>query len=464
MRDLLGAQSDELLAALDEPPAVGLRLNTLRARDEPTRAGVLARLPWPRRAVPWCPTGFALDLDGAATRPGLHPWHAAGVYYLQEPSAMVVAEALAPAPGERVLDIAAAPGGKSTHLAALLGGTGVLVCNDSHRARATALLGNVERCGVANAVVVNSEVGKLVRSFGAWFDRVLLDAPCSGEGMFRKSQASRTSWSPHTVAACSARQSALLDAAAACVRPGGRLAYSTCTFSRAENEDVVEKFLARRPGFALAEIQLPGVDPGFGAGRAAARVWPHRSLGDGHFVAVLRRSPDEAAPAASVSSRRARSHTAKLRPSQELLRALREHIAATPGCEAAAAHEERIVAHGDRLMMAPSEWPELSGVHVLRLGLALGEVRRTGRRPRFEPAHAAAMASGTAAGVLAAPTCDLELDDPRLTRYLAGLDLPASGSDGWTIVRAAGFPVGWGRLRSGALRSALPSGLRRAAP
>lgn len=465
MRELLGSQAEDLLAALDEPPTVGLRLNTLRLGEGPEGAGaytrVLTSLPWARRSVPWCESGFALDVAESDVKPGLHPWHAAGVYYLQDPSAMAVAEALAPAAGERVLDLAAAPGGKSTHLAALLGGRGVIVCNDPHPARARALLSNIERCGVANAVVVSNSVDKLARCFGAWFDRVLLDAPCSGEGMFRKSEAARSAWGPQTVSACAARQSDLLDSAAALVRPGGRLAYSTCTFSRAENEDVVAGFLARRPGFELETIDLPGVDPGLGEHVGAARVWPHRSVGDGHFVALLRRAADETPPRAAARTGRGRAAAARLRPDQEQLRAWREHAGAVSHAAGTTGEEERIVAHGDRLMLAPSEWPDLSGVHVLRVGLALGEVKRHSRRPRFEPAHAAAMVAGQPVGVPVPQACDLGLDDPRLARYLAGLDMPADGADGWTVVRAEGYPLGWGRLRAGTLRSALPSGLRR---
>lgn len=480
MSDLLGSESSRLMEALALEPSVGLRLNGLRLPSQEAQRDAVTALPWRLESVPWCPTGFFVSAGEGAQRPGTHPWHHAGVYYLQDPAAMAVAEALAPRPGERVLDLAAAPGGKTTQLAALLAGTGIVVCNDTHPARARTLLGNVERCGIENAVVCHGEIERLARALPAWFDRVLLDAPCSGEGMFRKSEAARAAWSPRTVAACAARQTSLIAVAAACVRPGGTLAYSTCTFSREENEDVIGSFLERHPSFSLQEVRLPGVSPGLAGARGAARIWPHLAPGEGHFVAVLRRDEsDESAPSAAASpgrlgpsSRRSERergrHTARAaprgkeraplaRPSSELLRAWREHLAASAS-GAAAVDEDDLVAHGDRLMLAPRGAPQLPGVHVLRLGLALGELRRDGRTAGFVPAHAAAMAARATW-----PGEDLELGDPRIERYLAGEEFDAGGDDGWIVVRAGGFPLGWGRRRGGSVRSMLPTGLRRSA-
>lgn len=475
MAELLGAESAALLASLAEPPTVGLRLNTLRTALPGTRERVLAGLPWGMEAVPWCADGFQLTGGVLERRPGLHPWHDAGVYYLQDPAAMAVAEALAPRPGERVLDLAAAPGGKSTHIAALQAGEGLLVCNDHHPQRARSLLGNIERCGIGHAAVCQSEPERLASAFGDWFDRVLLDAPCSGEGMFRKSDEALQAWSPAVVAACSLRQRRLIEVAARMVRPGGVLGYSTCTFSRAENEDVIESFLASHPDFAPVAVRLPGVSAALGRtpsaapalGAGAVRLWPQRAPGEGHFVAVLRRAEAEPGldgqrpPSGAKTSGRPRRGKPPLdRPSREQLAAWRAHFAeVAPRAARDALDEDRLFAHGAKLLLAPpTALPDLAGVFVLRLGLALGEMSSRGRTPRFVPAHAAAMAAGTA---LDLNGCDLEPDDPRLSSYLAGEAFDDGGEDGTVVVKAGGFPVGWGVRRRGSVRSLLPSGLRR---
>src|SRR5438034_1324756 len=228
---LLGAEAAEFLQALDKAPVAALRVNTLKTSVEAFRA----RAPWPLEPVPWCPSGFVVADD---ERPGQHPYHAAGLYYLQEPTAMAVAESLGPAPGEWLLDLAAAPGGKSTHLLSLMRDTGLLVANEIEARRTAALAQNLERWGVRSAVVVNESPERLAGTWRATFDRVLLDAPCSGEGMFRKLEAARQAWSLEHVRGCSLRQARALDSAAQLVRPGGWLSYSTCTFAPEENEAV----------------------------------------------------------------------------------------------------------------------------------------------------------------------------------------------------------------------------------
>lgn len=451
MAELLGAESSLLLDALAADPSVGLRFNGLRLKTDDEAREFRKRLPWRLESVPWCPSGFTVEDGVDEQRPGAHPWHHAGAYYLQDPAAMAVAEALAPRPGERVLDLAAAPGGKTTHIAALQEGRGILVSNDVHLERARSLLGNVERCGVEHALVCHGEIERLARALPGWFDRVLLDAPCSGEGMFRKSEAAREAWSNRTVVACAQRQASLIGVAADCVRPGGTLAYSTCTFSRAENEDVVESFVTRRPDFSLVEVKLPGTSQGLGALTGALRVWPHLAVGEGHFVAVLQRTD---ADAETPNPRSKTGRQAWPGPTPELLRAWRDYVSEN-AVDPAAFSEERLVGHGDRLLLAPSGAPKLESVHLLRLGLALGELRREGRKARFVPAHAAAMAYSAYWRYE-----ELEVDDPRVARYLVGEGFDAAGPDGWVVVRAGGFPLGWGRRRTGSVRSMLPTGLR----
>ena len=248
MQSLLGEEYAAFSASFDRPLCTGLRLNPLKTGF----TGDLSR--FSLSPVPWCPTGYVYD---AASRPGLSPYHAAGLYYLQEPSAMAPAELLDPQPGERVLDLCAAPGGKSTQLAGKLQGRGLLVCNEINAKRAKILAGNIERMGIANALVLSEHPARLAERFAGFFDRILVDAPCSGEGMFRKNEDACDEWSPENVENCAARQAEILDCAAEMLKPGGRLVYSTCTFAPAENEGSISRFLERHPEFEL----LPDVQP-----------------------------------------------------------------------------------------------------------------------------------------------------------------------------------------------------------
>ena len=243
----LGEEYPDYLTSLERPRAVALRFNPLKG-DAP-------ELPFVRDDVPWEEKGFYYDPE---CRPGLHPYHECGVYYLQEASAMSAVALLDPQPGERVCDLCAAPGGKSTQIAGRMMGEGFLLCNEWSPKRAKILSQNIERLGVANAVVTNENVENLSRRLPGFFDRVLVDAPCSGEGMFRKEEAAVTDWSQETVEMCAKRQQEILQSAAKLLRPGGRLVYSTCTFATEENEETVFAFLAEHPEFSAKMWRHPG--------------------------------------------------------------------------------------------------------------------------------------------------------------------------------------------------------------
>ena len=293
MAGLLGDEFGAFLASYELPPVAGLRANTLKV----TPQALVDLLPFRLSPVPWSAEAFVVAGAGEA-RPGKHPYHAAGLYYLQDPSALAPVEILDPQPGEAVLDLSAAPGGKATHIAARLQGAGLLVANEVVHKRSWELAGNLERWGVTNAAITAETPERLAGRFADFFDAVLVDAPCSGEGMFRKSQAARQAWSPALVAGCALRQDGILEQAAALVRPGGRLVYSTCTFAPEEDEGAVARFLVRHPEFALAE---PQARPGFSPGRPdwlppdlrrpelarCVRIWPQHGMGDGHFAALL---------------------------------------------------------------------------------------------------------------------------------------------------------------------------------
>lgn len=432
MKELLGADLDEFLARLSEP-AEGLRVNTLRLAPDALKQ----RVPFRLEPLGFAPEAFVLE---GGTRAGRHPYHAAGLYYLQDPPAMAVARMIAPQPGERVLDLAAAPGGKATHLAALMGNTGVLVANDVSAARARELLGNVERCGVRNTIVLAESVGRLVDHFGAYFDRVLLDAPCSGEAMFHKSAAARSEWSEAAVAGCARRQQELLLAAAELTREEGLLVYSTCTFEPEENEEVVARFLDARADFVSEVLAAPvGAE---GGSEAGYRLWPHRVPGAGHFVAGFRR-------AGAGGTRRPDAWRTQ-RPRDVLARFETFRGEVTPGLEI---EMERVTRVGENLFEVPAGAPSVAGLRVVGSGLRLG--RDAGNR--FEPAHALAMATA----VTEMPdSVALAADDPRVQRYLQGHPIEAEGRPGWTVVMVDGFPLGWGKRSGSTVKNHYPKGLR----
>ena len=433
MQRMLGPEYPAFLRSYDRPRSVGLRFNPLKGADLP-------RLSFGLTPVPWAPHGYFYD---PATRPGLHPYHEAGVYYLQEPSAMAPAVLLDAQPGELVLDLCAASGGKSTQIAAALQGQGLLVCNEINPGRAKILARNIERMGITNALVLQETPQRIAAAFPHCFDRVLVDAPCSGEGMFRKEAAASADWSEATVAHCAARQQEILDAAAVLLKAGGRLVYSTCTFAPAENEGAIAAFLRRHPDFALeapgeaARFFAPG-NPDWAEGQdptlaKTCRLWPHDLPCEGHFAAVLRYCGDAENAWQPVRSVQAPA----------VWRAFADECLPD-------APEGVLISFGDTLYAAPPVLPQLEGLRVLRAGLELGQMRKG----RFVPAHALALASRDAAAC-----CRLEPDDPRLAQYLEGQQIPADAR-GWTLVFAGTYSIGWAKGSGGVLKNHFPKGLR----
>ncbi len=416
----LGEEYPAFLQSLERPRAVALRFNPLK--------GEKPDLPFVGEPVPWEPMGYYYDPEA---RPGLHPDHDAGVYYLQEASAMSAVTLLDPQPGERVCDLCAAPGGKSTQIAGRMMGKGLLLCNEINPKRAKILSGNIERMGIANAMVTNEHPQKLAEYLPGYFDRVLIDAPCSGEGMFRKEEAAVTDWSPETVEMCARRQAEILDSGAQLVRPGGRLVYSTCTFAPAENEQAVAEFLKRHPDFEPETVDAPWFTP---AGEGQFRMWPHRLLGEGHFGAVLRRKGDQL-PAGEGA------------PGDKLPK-LWTDFASAMGIELP---EGKAVTFGDHVYWAPVQMPSLKGLKVLRPGLELGELKKG----RFEPAHALAL-------WLKDCNCVEELDSNgcEIQNYLCG-NVISSDKKGWCLVTVDGYSIGWGKGDGLQLKNHYPKGLRR---
>lgn len=420
MQNQLGPEYPDFLKSLERPRAVALRLNPLK--------GERPQLPFVKEPVPWEPQGYYYAENA---RPGLHPYHEAGVYYLQEASAMAPVSLLEPQPGERVCDLCASPGGKSTQIAGRMMNKGFLLCNEYHPKRAKILSRNIERMGIANALVTNEHPQRLAERFPGFFDRVLIDAPCSGEGMFRKEEAAVSDWSPETVQMCARRQAEILRSGAALVRPGGRLVYSTCTFAPEENEEVIAGFLAEHSDFVPETVAAPWFTPG---PDGTFRMWPHKLLGEGHFAAVLRRQGDpETVEASGVGERLPK----------EWLAFAKELGITLP--------EGKAVLFGQSLYWAPMDLPELRGLKVLRPGLELGEVRKG----RFEPAHALALWLGSCTKVQDYPALG-----PEIAAYLHG-DVIPSQQRGWCLVTAGGYSIGWGKGDGTVLKNHYPKGLRR---
>lgn len=431
MRALLGDGLGDFLHALEDDYAAALRVNPLRTGAQDAARAFIAE------PVPWADYGYYICRD---TRPGAGLAHFAGAFYIQEASAMLPAAALAVRPGERVLDLCAAPGGKSSQIAFALGGEGLLVSNEPDPRRACMLAGNLERLGVTNAVVVSEYPPRLAEKWPGFFDAILVDAPCSGEGMFRREVESRLQWEPASPAGCAKRQAGILEAAARMLRPGGRLLYSTCTYNRTENEDTVSAFLESRPDFSAADFSLSGLPP---SRSGMLKLYPHMVRGDGQFAALMIRRPD--APGVSpVSNRRATAGRPSrgADPARDALNAFRDQFGDIVPPDA------QPVIWGEYLAACPAGAPPLSGIKTVSPGLMLAKL--VGRR--LEPAHHLAMACASLPGI--------ELTDADALAYVRGETVPCPFS-GYLVARWRGLPLGWGKASGGVLKNHLPKGLRR---
>jgi 16S rRNA C967 or C1407 C5-methylase (RsmB/RsmF family)/NOL1/NOP2/fmu family ribosome biogenesis protein len=456
MQILLGEDFPAFAQVYEERHVNGLRVNSLKI--SPTDFHGIS--PYPLKPIPWCPTGFILETprnDQALSTlpPGKHPYHAAGLYYLQDPTAMAVAELLSPQPGELVLDLSAAPGGKSTHLVDLMRNQGILIANEIVTQRAWDLAENLERWGARITAILNARPEVLASQFGAIMDRVLLDAPCSGEGMFRKSENARLDWSIELIQSCALRQEKILTCAAQLVRPGGFLAYTTCTFTPEENERVIDRFLTAHPEFSLVNIPpQPGftpacpdwvTTPSHHPLQRAVRLWPHMLEGEGHFIALLRKSTSSRAEDMPITRFKPQL------PDKERLKlfySFWENTFQEPPPTYANLHLS-----GTYLYQVQERLPDLSGLKIIHPGWWVGVFHRGW----FEPAHALAM--GIQPGQVQR-VVNLSLHEPETLAYLRGESIMSAGEPGWCLVAVDNFPLGWGKRSHEMLKNAYPRGLR----
>ncbi|MGE5123321.1 MAG: RsmB/NOP family class I SAM-dependent RNA methyltransferase [Acidobacteriaceae bacterium] len=463
MAALLDDEYPAFFASLHESPHSGLRVNTLKLSAEEFKK----ISPFDLVPIPWCANGFIIHESGQKLgqySPGKHPYHGAGIYYLQEPSAMAVAEVLGPQPGMKVLDLAAAPGGKATHLASLMQNAGILMANEIHPSRVRDLAENLERCGVTNAFVTNETPEHLADRLGEFFDCVLLDAPCSGEGMFRKSHQARVEWKPDSPASCAIRQRVILEQAARLVKVGGSLAYTTCTFSPEENEAVICDFLTAHGDFEIKAIQpAAGLQPARpdwiglpkeDALSQAVRIWPHLSKAEGHFIALLFKHSSTGANDQPASQKYDHSNRYKGSTSEDVRLARRIWTDFAALNLRSSLKEQDVTVVGSRIYLLSQGMPNLAGLKVIHPGWYLGRVHNQ----RFIPSHALALGIPPRH---AASNIPLGAGDPSLRAYLAGECFQQAGDDGWVLISVDGFSIGWGKRVQGVVKNFYPRGLRR---
>lgn len=435
MRETLGEEFDAYLESFQAKRVYGLRVNTLKISVE----DFLKISPFKLTPVPWIPNGFFYNEED---KPAKHPYYFAGLYYLQEPSAMTPACMLPVEPGDKVLDMCAAPGGKSTELGAKLKGKGLLISNDISSSRAKALLKNIELFGIANSFVICEDPKKLCSMYEGFFDKVLIDAPCSGEGMFRKDNKLIKSWEKNGPEFYGAIQREIILYGADMLRPGGMMLYSTCTFSKYEDEESIKHLLKERPEMRLLKpsYNYEGFSRGLEGLEDCVRIWPHHMEGEGHFLALLQKSED----APSYASPKRTQSPEKL--SEELLGFLK--MTSMPYSV------ENIRMSGDLAYLIPEAMGDYSHIRMLRGGLLLGEVRKN----RFEPSQALAMALKMSEfeNVL-----NLTADNPDVIRYLKGETIETVlEKKGWYLVCVDGYPLGWGKLSDGTLKNKYHAGWR----
>lgn len=448
MKRLLGPEYPDYLSSMQEERKYGLRVNTAKLPVEEFERIA----PFPVTRIPYVENGFYY---GSGVQPAKHPYYFAGLYYLQDPSAMTPASRLPVEEGDRVLDLCAAPGGKATELAAKLHGTGLLAANDISAKRAKALLKNIELFGVENSFIITEYPKKLQEYFTGFFDKILIDAPCSGEGMFRKDPSMIRAWEQNGPEYYARLQEDILHQAMPLLKPGGMLLYSTCTFSPLEDEGTVEKILAAFPCMKLVDMEgykdfSPGMPEQIGSSREelrkCIRIFPHKLDGEGHFLALFQKSGE--APEAIQSWREIRGG----------LKGEDKKLFETFAADLNRVFEpERLESRNGMIYYMPTALPKIRGLRFLRSGLFLGEAKKN----RFEPSQSLAMAlrAGDYKNCL-----HLSSGDERVTRYLRGETISLTGAEsprsGWQLVCVDGYPLGWGKGNGASLKNKYHSGWR----
>lgn len=468
MKSLLGEEEYlKYIKSFDSKKYQGLRANGIKIEPD-TLKGLV---PWEMEKIPWIPNGFYYGDD---IKPAKDPYYYAGLYYLQEPSAMTPASTLPISPGDRVLDLCAAPGGKSTELGAKLKGQGILISNDVSNSRAKALLKNLELAGITNFCVTSETPEKLSRYFPEFFDKILVDAPCSGEGMFRKERDMVKDWMERGPSHYAKIQKEIMSEAVKMLKPGGYLMYSTCTFSMDEDEGTVRYILEKFPDMGLLSLpKFEGASGGIGLS-GCLRLFPHKLKGEGHFIALMyKEKPLPKAGLLEEYYAAKKSREKQEEPKKEVEVGLSAAEKKYPAvieflshCVSAADENGEKVWNPDRILeknnmvyYLPTDFLKDASLRFLRTGLLLGEMKKG----RFEPSQAFAMA-------LKWGQYDNEIsfsrEDDRVIRYLKGETISLSQqessqlSSGWCLVCVDQFPLGWAKLAGQSLKNKYYAGWR----
>ena len=418
MKNILGDEYNDFLNSYDEPKTTGLRLNTMKMNKEKLIDLNLFKL----ENIPWAEEGYYYDEK--VDRPGKNPLHESGAYYLQEPSAMSVVPKLQIEEGDRVLDLCAAPGGKSTYILSKLNNTGILVSNEINPTRIKALGENLERFGAKNCIITNTDSGNLKKVFTGYFDKIVIDAPCSGQGMFRKDQVAIDDWSFSKVLECQSIQREIIRDGFEMLKKDGVLVYSTCTFAKEENEQIINEFINEYEDAELVMME---------------RLWPHKVKGEGHFVAKIKKNSEEDC------------HTKKLK-AKSIDKELKDYKD----------FEKKFLninikgdfyLKGENLYLLPDDCPDTKKLKVLRNGLHLGMLKKN----RFEPSHAF---SHYLTVEYVKNVENLSINDERAKEYLKGNTIQTNNSRGWVLVCIENIPLGWGKESNGVIKNHYPKGLR----
>ncbi|MFR9069008.1 MAG: RsmF rRNA methyltransferase first C-terminal domain-containing protein [Paraclostridium sp.] len=418
MKEILKDEYDDFIKSYEEPKTTGLRVNTLKISKEELLNLNLFNL----TQIPWANEGFYYD--ETVDRPGKNPLHEAGAYYLQEPSAMSVVPKVDVQEGDKVLDMCAAPGGKSTYILSKLNDTGLLVSNEINPIRIKALGENLERFGAKNCIITNTDSNNLRKVFTGYFDKVVIDAPCSGQGMFRKDEVAIKDWSYAKVLECQSIQREIIRDGYEMLKNGGILVYSTCTFAKEENETIINEFIEEFENAKLIEMD---------------RVWPHKVKGEGHFVAKIQKLEDEDCATKELKTKRLDKEIKDYKDFEKKF--LNVNIG------------NKFDLRGENLYLIPEESPDTKKLKVLRYGLHLGVLKKN----RFEPSHALShyLKLEDVKNVE-----EFKVDDNQILDYLRGNTVNTGKSRGWVLVSVEGVPIGWGKESNGVLKNHYPKGLR----
>lgn len=467
MKELLGEEEyREYLQCYHKPYYGGLRVNTLKLSPEEFED----LSPFSIKKIPWVINGYYYDTND---QPGRHPYYYGGLYYIQEPSAMTPASLLPVEPGDMVLDLCAAPGGKSTELGAKLKGEGLLVSNDISNSRAKALLKNIEIFGIKNALVLSEAPDKLAQYYPEAFDKILVDAPCSGEGMFRKSPSIIKNWEQLGVEYYSKLQREIILSAANMLKPGGMMLYSTCTFAPEENEGTISYLLEECPDMHVVEA-LPNIEvrnslgisfDGFDRGRPewvkgpdqlkhCIRIWPHKVEGEGHFIALLRKNHDSLSRTNNSNKQKSINNNKSVNSLSDEAKEFLINIRPLENIEAII-KQNRILIQEERVYLVPAVYEDKKGLRTLRQGLLLGEMKKR----RFHPSQALANALKITDFE---SVINLSSDDIDAIKYLKceTLNINSNNKNGWQLVSVDGHPLGWGKLNNGSLKNMFQPGWR----